>query len=447
MGNMLARDNTFVSYPQVYNDKPAKSTLPEITLPSSGTPVSDDEIARYNRTKAIRQAGQKADDWLKYYAFGDDDPIDESALSMIPGVSATAKIANNKLPGILDIADAAFPGVGKGGKAVLKSGKGLNVLSTFDGVSGGQFALRKAGIPYDRYYASEIAKAPIKSTQRNFPNTIQLGDIRNISADDIPPIDLYLSGSPCVNFAKLGNKKGLSIDNFDDYMKFRSQFANGVIPDNEITESTLLWESERLRRELAKRNPNMKFLQENVRLKPSDKAIFDNALGVEGQVVNSSNRLPINRERTYWTNIPTDWDKIRGGQRVAELPDIIENIPYSVGDWTKLNLDPKAYQMSIFPEENNNYVVKAGRNFGEPKDRASTLVSRNTSPGEVTGDDLFVIPDIANGKARKMTIGERAKLMGYPSDYFDGMSRSAAVKATGNGWNAETVSDILRGLK
>ena len=134
-------------------------------------------------------------------------------------------------------------------------------------------------------------------------------------------------------------------------------------------------------------------------------------------------------------------------RKQSELPDIIENIPYSVGDWTKLNLDPKAYQMSIFPEENNNYVVRAGRNFGEPKDHASTMVSRNTSPGEVTDDDLFVIPDIANGKARKMTIGERAKLMGYPSDYFDGMSRSAAVKATGNGWNAETVSDILRGLK
>ena len=31
-----------------------------------------------------------------------------------------------------------------------------NVLSLFDGMSGGQLALKRAGIPFKNYYASEI---------------------------------------------------------------------------------------------------------------------------------------------------------------------------------------------------------------------------------------------------------------------------------------------------
>ena len=36
--------------------------------------------------------------------------------------------------------------------------EGLNVLSCFDGLSGGQLALEKAGIKVNTYYASEIDK-------------------------------------------------------------------------------------------------------------------------------------------------------------------------------------------------------------------------------------------------------------------------------------------------
>ena len=34
----------------------------------------------------------------------------------------------------------------------------MNVLSLFDGMSGGQLALNKAGIKYDTYFASEKDK-------------------------------------------------------------------------------------------------------------------------------------------------------------------------------------------------------------------------------------------------------------------------------------------------
>ena len=56
----------------------------------------------------------------------------------------------------------------------------MNVLSLFDGCSGGQQALERAGIKYNKYYASEIDKYAIKVTQHNYPDTIQLGDVTKI---------------------------------------------------------------------------------------------------------------------------------------------------------------------------------------------------------------------------------------------------------------------------
>lgn len=54
----------------------------------------------------------------------------------------------------------------------------MRVLSLFDGMSCGQIALKEVGITPEVYYASEIDKFAIKQTQLNFPNTIQVGDVR-----------------------------------------------------------------------------------------------------------------------------------------------------------------------------------------------------------------------------------------------------------------------------
>lgn len=78
-----------------------------------------------------------------------------------------------------------------------------NVLSLFDGMSAGQLALKKAGITYDNYFASEIDKSAIKVTQHNFPNTIQLGSVTEVFQKDLPPIDIILGGSPCFTAGNL----------------------------------------------------------------------------------------------------------------------------------------------------------------------------------------------------------------------------------------------------
>lgn len=54
--------------------------------------------------------------------------------------------------------------------------KPLEVLSMYDGMSCGRLALNKLGAHVVRYCATEIDKYAIKTTQHNFPDTIQLGD-------------------------------------------------------------------------------------------------------------------------------------------------------------------------------------------------------------------------------------------------------------------------------
>lgn len=85
---------------------------------------------------------------------------------------------------------------------------GSNVLSLFDGMSCGQIALQKLGIKVNNYFASEIDKKAIYITQKNFPNTKQLGSITELKGSDLPKIDLLFGGSPCQSFSSFGNGKG-----------------------------------------------------------------------------------------------------------------------------------------------------------------------------------------------------------------------------------------------
>ncbi len=59
----------------------------------------------------------------------------------------------------------------------------LEVLSMYDGMSCGHLALNKLGAHITHYYAIENDKYAVKTTQRNFPETIQLGDAFQVRND------------------------------------------------------------------------------------------------------------------------------------------------------------------------------------------------------------------------------------------------------------------------
>lgn len=156
----------------------------------------------------------------------------------------------------------------------------MNILSLFDGIACGRVALERAGIKVDTYYASEIDKYAIKITQKNYPDTIQLGDVNNIDFTQfIGKIDLLLGGSPCqdLSIAKQ-NRQGLKGERSKLFWKY-VEALNIVKPK---------W-----------------FIFENVAsMKKADKDIITKELGVEPIMIDSALVSAQQRKRLYWTNIP-----------------------------------------------------------------------------------------------------------------------------------------------
>ena len=161
----------------------------------------------------------------------------------------------------------------------------MKVLSLFDGMSCGQIALNKLGVSVDTYYASEIDKYAIQVAQKNFPNTIQVGDITKLDATNFKDVDLILAGSPCQGFSFAGKQLA-----FDD------------------PRSALFFEFIRLLKEIKPKY----FLLENVRMKKEfidviseqvSKCYPEILFGIEPILINSSLLSAQSRQRLYWTNI------------------------------------------------------------------------------------------------------------------------------------------------
>ena len=169
-----------------------------------------------------------------------------------------------------------------------------NIVSFFDGISCLQIALNRQGLEYKNYYASEIDTHCIKITQKNYPKTIQKGNICDLTKADFPKeIDLLVGGSPCQGFSLMGRQL-----NFND------------------DRSKLFFEFVRLKDEL---KPKW-FILENVVMRQDIQDAISDLLGVKPIKINSALFSGQNRKRLYWTNIPNVEEKI--AQSVASLPQI-----------------------------------------------------------------------------------------------------------------------------
>ena len=86
--------------------------------------------------------------------------------------------------------------------------KQLTLGSLFDGLGGWQIAACRAGIK--PVWSSEVEKFPIALTKFRFPDTKQLGDVTKIKGNEIEPVDIITSGSPCQDLSVAGDRAGLN---------------------------------------------------------------------------------------------------------------------------------------------------------------------------------------------------------------------------------------------
>lgn len=304
-----------------------------------------------------------------------------------------------------------------------------NVLSLFDGISCGQLALKRAGIEFESYFASEIDKYAIQITQKNFPNTIQLGDVKNVWARNLPKIDLLIGGSPCqdLSIAKAG-RKGL---------------------DGE--RSSLFWHYVRLLRTC---KPKW-FLLENVAsMSKEDNAKITEIMGVEPILINSALVSAQQRKRLYWTNIPNITQPQDKG---ILLKDVLENgIAIDLKSRAIISSAGRTTEREYFKKQQGTMVAEPARigtleglgtgqanRIYSVQGKSVSLVGNAGGGGGKTGLYKIDLPD-GDYTIRKLTPVESERLQTLPDGYTEGVSNTQRYKIIGNGWTVDVITHIFK---
>jgi len=323
----------------------------------------------------------------------------------------------------------------------------MNVLSLFDGMSCGQIALDRLGIKVDKYYAAEVDPYATKITNKNFPETVQLGDVREIHVPDLEPIDLLIGGSPCQGFSFAGKQL-----NFDD------------------PRSALFFEFVRLLKETKPKY----FLLENVRMKQEYQDVISEHLGVKPIMINSTLVSAQNRVRLYWTNIPNIEQPEDKG---LVLKDILED---GVVDRNKSHCLDANYLKGnesikrVYADSGESPTLTTmGGGHREPK---VLVVKEATKKGytEIEDGDCFdaTFPTSKTRRGRnmkdkcncltaanydymryehptyrKLTPLECERLQTVPDDYTEGVSNTQRYKMLGNGWTVDVIAHIFKNME
>jgi len=358
----------------------------------------------------------------------------------------------------------------------------MKILSLFDGISCARVALERAGIPVEAYYASEVDKYALQISSKNYPDIVQVGDVKNLTQSylcqgNICNFDLLIGGSPCqdLSIAKK-DRKGL---------------------DGE--RSGLFWEYVRILKEVKPKY----FILENVNSMAKEaKALITETLGVEPIMINASLVSAQNRKRLFWTNIP---NVTLPEDRGILLKDILEqevDEKYLVhsNNWrVKRNtvdverksrcLNASTFKgalndgMSLMrvgqigkggqadrrysPEGKSVGLSALGGGRGaktglyciSSSQKHATITEYKSSPltqamGTAGGHIPYISkrPERLNGsqnladkdyQIRKLTTIECERLQGLEDNYTEGVSNTQRYKMLGNAFNVDVVAHIL----
>jgi DNA-cytosine methyltransferase len=359
----------------------------------------------------------------------------------------------------------------------------MNVLSLFDGMSCGRIALERCGFKIDKYYASEIDKYAIQVAKANYPDTVHLGDVTQVSGCEIPDrIDLLIGGSPCQGFSFAGRQL-----NFAD------------------PRSKLFFEYVRLLKELKPKY----FLLENVMMKQEYQDVITEQLGVKPIKINSNLVSAQNRKRLYWTNIPVSGLPEDKG---VYLKDILEegftdrekahciDANYFKGGNLKSYFEKHRRQL-IFDFDTTGLLLCGeadlkghgyNRRVYHPDGKAPTLAAAsggNLEPkimitggafrgryrvdgvrqdhkmqvSGLTRQELELREDgktntlttvqkdnvavhLEDLKWRKLTPRECERLQTVPDDYTSCVSNTQRYRMLGNGWTVDVICHLLEGM-
>jgi DNA (cytosine-5)-methyltransferase 3A len=356
-------------------------------------------------------------------------------------------------------------------------------------MSCGRLALADAGINVTEYHASEIDQHAIKVTKANWPDTVQLGSVVNVTVNQ--HYDLLIGGSPCQSFSFAGKRKGMATKDEQEILTL-SHYLQLKADGYEFEgQSYLFWEYVRILQECREINPNIKFLLENVLMSEKWERVITQTMGVKPIQINSALVSAQNRNRLYWTNIGLQPQGLFGfeesiipqpADRGILLKDILQtNVPekyyvsnalierikrtnngkncFTVSD-KSLCLAAGYYKQG----RDNQYVIEKNYNLskeepfcvamrGRPVDNHKSRIAgveteqcieprndgKTNTLTSVQKDNLVQLPT----RIRRLTPTECERLQLVPDCYTAHVSDTQRYKMLGNGWTIKVISHIF----
>lgn len=304
-------------------------------------------------------------------------------------------------------------------------------IDLFAGIGGFHYALEEQGL--NPIWASEWDTKAAELYALNH-GLIPAGDITQIAVEDIPPHDVLTAGFPCQAFSISGKQAG---------------FADA--------RGTLFFDIARI---VAHHHPKVVFL-ENVRnfakhdegrtLATVKKTLEDLGYDFYGKLFNASDfGLPQNRQRYIMVAIRSDLNATFNFPTPPNFDVALEDI-LETGDMSKYEIhredvifDPNKF---LTARQNASQQIgkvaqgRQGERIYDPKGHAITLSAYGGGIGAKTG--LYLI----DGKVRKLSPRECARLQGFPESFILPESPQTAWKVFGNSVPINLLRAITQSIK
>lgn len=295
-------------------------------------------------------------------------------------------------------------------------GKQLKFIDLFAGIGGIRTGFEKAGAKC--IWSNDIDKGCYVTYVKNFGDSdFFLGDIKEISSEDIPDFDMLCAGFPCQPFSIAGVSKKKSLNRPHGF--------------EDKTQGTLFYEIARI---IKDKNPEAFFLENVKNLRNHDKgrtfAVIRETLEELGysfyyEIIDAKYFVPQHRERIFmvgFRNKNLDFRFPTVEDNGAKLGHILEK---KVSDRYTLTDKMWSY-LQAYAEKHQQKGNGFGYGLADPKGHTRTLSARYYKDGSE-----ILIPQ-KNKNPRRLTPRECARLQGFPERFEIPVSDTQAYKQFGN---------------
>lgn len=303
----------------------------------------------------------------------------------------------------------------------------MRVVSFFSGIGGLDKGFEDAG--YSVIWANDFDKYAVETYKANYKNTIILGDINEIPLSEIPDAEILIGGFPCQPFSMMGEQKGFEDARGTLFFRIaeiiKDKIEKGCKPRAVILE-------------------NVKALRthDQGRTFKTIKRILEADLGykVYDAILNSAEYgIPQTRNRTYIICFANE-------NAEFTFPNTVE-LKETLQDLLEHNVDQKYFLSdrilpTILSNGTGGYNAKSEIDLKIARPLCATMAKMHRAC-----QDNYVTQ---NGRVRRLTPRECARLQGFSDSFVIPVSDSQAYKQFGNAVTvnvsravAESVKDSL----